>query len=476
MRAMRLAAFTLLTALSLLSYADGLPDLGDASQDVVSPQQERAIGQQTMFEIRASKQYLGDAEVNDYLNQLGYRLVSNSSEPSLEFEFFAINDGAINAFALPVGFVGVNTGLILLAQSESELASVLSHEISHVTQHHIARMISGQRYDTLASIASLAVAILAARSNPQASQAAVAGAQAGMMQRQLDFTRTNEQEADRIGLELLEKSGFDIHAMPNFFQRMQKATGLLEGNAPSYLRTHPLTSDRIADVDNRVDQLPYKLVADGLEFQLVRAKLHVLDKSPAEAVAYFESALGPQKFGNPLVQRYGLVLALLKNRQSERAAQEWSKTSAPLPPSPMLETLSIQLASRGKSDAENMAAYQKAMQRYPQHRALAYDYADLLLKNKRHADAKKLLDERILLTPNDPRLYELQARNYAALSLPQPSHRALAYALLLRGDLLGSIQQMEIARRSGHDPYQLAVIETELKQLNEMIAARKKKR
>jgi predicted Zn-dependent protease len=169
----------------LFSHAEGLPDLGDISQEVISPQQERQIGEQSMYQIRADKSYLDDAEIADYLNALGGSLASNSSEPGQAFEFFAINDNAINAFAMPGGFIGVNTGLILTSQSESELASVLSHEIAHVTQHHLARMIAGQKFDTLASMAIIAAAILSARSNPDAAMAGIIGVQAGGIQRQI---------------------------------------------------------------------------------------------------------------------------------------------------------------------------------------------------------------------------------------------------------------------------------------------------
>ena len=271
-----------LLSLPLLACADGLPDLGDVSQTMVSPQMERQIGEQSMLQIRASNSYLDDPELTDYINRLGDRLVANSSEPSQPFEFFVINDNAINAFALPGGFIGVNTGLIQLTQNESELASVLSHEISHVTQHHLARMVSGQKYDSLAAMATMAVAILAARNNPQAASAAIVGAQGGVMQRQLDFTREHEKEADRIGLGILDKSGFDTRAMPAFFDRMQKATQILDSNTtPSYLRTHPLTTERVADVDNRVQQIPFHLVPDSLDFQLMRARLNALQKTPA---------------------------------------------------------------------------------------------------------------------------------------------------------------------------------------------------
>lgn len=466
----------LLLCLPLAVYADDLPDLGDSSQAALSPQQERQIGEQSMFEIRADKSYLDDAEVNDYLNQLGYKLVANSNEPSQEFEFFTINDHAINAFALPGGFVGVNTGLILTAQSESELASVLAHEISHVTQHHLARMVAGQKMDSLASIAALAVAIIAARNNPQASMGAIVGAGAGSLQRQLNFTREHEQEADRIGLATLEKSGFDVRAMPTFFERMQRGTRLIDNNTPSWMRTHPVTSERIADIDNRVRQMPYHLVADSLDFQLMRTKLLAEGKSPQEAVAYFNDALGPRKFGNQIAQHYGLTLSLLRAGNIPRASQELTELrKQPHARSAMIETLAGQIyRAEGMSTAKLTEFYHNAVQTYPQHRALSYDYAELLIEGQHFDEALKLLDERIASYPNDARLYELQARTYAALNKPQEEHHALAYNYILHGDLRGAIAQLELAKHSGTDYYQLSTIDSELRQFREMADAHKK--
>ncbi len=460
---------------SMLCHAEGLPDLGDISQEAISPQQERQIGEQSMYQIRADKSYLDDAEIADYLNLLGGQLASNSSEPGLEFEFFAINDNAINAFAMPGGFIGVNTGLILTTQSESELASVLSHEIAHVTQHHLARMVSGQKFDSLASLAVIAAAILAARSNPDAAMATVIGAQAGVMQRQLNFTRTHEQEADRIGLGILRNSGFDVRAMPAFFERMQKATRLLEGNTPPYLRTHPLTNERIADMANRVQQMPAHLVPDSLSFQLVRAKLHTMQKSPQEAIAYFSGALGAQKFGNPVAQRYGLVSALLQSRQHARAAQEFAILRKQAPANPMITTLAGQLRRAGAIvDQDLIAFYRSATQNFPQHRALTYDYTEVLLQEKRFSDALTLLNQQITAHPNDPRLYELQARTYAVLGRHQEEHHALAYNYILHGNLRGSIEQLELAKQAGNDFHELSTIETELKQFREIAAAHAK--
>jgi len=474
--------------LAAYSFAGDLPDPGgDPSQVALSPQQERQIGEQGMIEIRADKSYMDDSEVNDYLNWLGGRLVANSSEPGLDFEFFALNDHAINAFAMPGGFVGVNSGLILTAETESELASVLAHEVSHVTQHHLARMMSSEKYDSIATMAAVAIAILAARNSPNAAPAAIA-APGAALQRQLTFTREHEQEADRIGLTTLQKAGFDTHAMPIFFERMQRETRLLDYNAPSWLLTHPVTSDRIADIDNRVRQIPFHPVPDSLEFQLVRSKLRVLDKTPQEAIAYFTDALsGPRKYGNPVAQRYGLTLALLRSGNLPRARQELelllkqprghdNPDNDKPGDDPMIQTLAGRIyRAEGMSHAKLAEFYRAAVQAHPLHRALAYDYAEVLIEGRQYDEALKLLDARITTHPNDVRLYELQARTYAALDKPQEEHHALAYARISNGDLRGAIEQLELAKQSGSNYYQLAVIDNELKEFREVAAAHGKK-
>jgi hypothetical protein len=205
-----------------------LPDLGDSSQAAFSPAQERRVGEAIMRQVRAQGGYMQDPEVNDYLNELGYRLVNASFDAKQDFEFFAVPDAQINAFALPGGYIGVHTGLIVLAQNESELAAVLAHEISHVTQRHMARMIDNQKNSMLLSLAGLALAILASRAGGggQGVQAAIASTQALSIQNRLDFTRDNEYEADRIGFSRLVAAGFD----PN-------AQGGVHGKAPAQ---HPL--------------------------------------------------------------------------------------------------------------------------------------------------------------------------------------------------------------------------------------------
>ncbi|MDR2196259.1 MAG: M48 family metalloprotease [Gallionellaceae bacterium] len=471
---MKTRLFCALCALPLLCFADGLPDLGDTSQALIPPQQERAIGEQIMQEVRADGSYLDDPEVNDYLNQLGYQLAANSTEPSLGFEFAAINDSAINAFSLPGGFIFVNTGLILLTQSESELASVLGHEIAHATQHHVIRMIAGQKIDSLAALASLALAILAARSNPDMAQAAIIGSQAASIQRQLNFSRDNEREADRLGLTVLQKSGFDAYAMPAFLQRMQKASRLFDSGAvPSYLRTHPVTSERVSDIANRVQNTKFKLVESSLSYYLVRAKIQATQKTRREALAYFDDAVATQK-GNQIAQRYGLTLALLRNDQPQRAAETFEPLKNMVTQNPMIATLAGEVRRKnGDDNAELTAFYRSALQNFPQHRALVYNYVDLLLDTGRNADALKLLNTQILAHPDDADLYDRQARTYAAMGDRQREHHALSHAYALIGALNEAVLQLELAKRAGKDFYQLSEIESELKQYREILDALK---
>ena len=457
------------------ALADDLPDLGNVAQTVLSPQQERRIGDEIMRQIRADRDYLDDAEIAEYLNSIGYRMVSSSPEPRQAFEFFAVRDPMVNAFALPGGYIGVHTGLLLTAQSESELAGVLAHEIAHVTQNHLARIVANEKKSQLTSLAALAVAILAARSNSQVSQAALATAQATSIQSRLDFTREHEREADRIGLQILERAGFDPRGMAAFFERLQRANRLYETNAPSYLRTHPLTFERIADIQNRTDSLPYRQLADSLDYHLLRAKLRAQQGTPADAVSHFQDTLAEKKYGNEAAQRYGLVAALLRAGDAARAEKELELLRKRAPAHPVIETLAGQVKLATGQPAAALAHYRAALQNFPQHRALVYDYADALIRNRQMDAALKLLARALEGFPDDPRLYGLQARSYAALGqkLQQPQAQAEAYAR--QGNVGAAIDQMQLALKSGDgDFYQLSSVEARLRELKQIDADNRK--
>jgi predicted Zn-dependent protease len=451
---------------SSIALADELPDLGDVSQSALSPVQERKLGEGIMAQIRSDPAYLDDPEVADYLNTLGYRLVANSPDPAAPFEFFAISDSTINAFALPGGFVGVNSGLLLMAQSESELASVLSHEIAHVTQHHIARLIAAQQRIGIASMAALVVAILAARSNSQISAAAIAAAQAGAIQSQLNFTREHEREADRIGLQIMEKSGFDVHAMPVFFERLQKATRVYENGAPSYLRTHPLTYERIADIQSRIQDVPFRQVPDSLEFQLVRARLSAQDGNAREAVANLDRMLEARKYGTEAAARYGLVVALLRVGDKARARKEMASLQGLKAKSPMIDALGAQTLIAGGEVERGLASYRDSLRANPNRRALIYGYADALIAANKAADAVQFLNGRLDGRTGDPQLFEFQARAYTVMGKRLLQHRALAEVYALRGNFPAAIEQLQIAQKAGDgDFYQKSSVEARLKEL-----------
>ncbi|MGB8855362.1 MAG: M48 family metalloprotease [Burkholderiales bacterium] len=467
----KLTVFLLCAGLAFPAFPAGLPDLGYNSEAAFNSSQERMLGQKIMREIRVDRDYLDDAELGEYLNNLGGRLVLNAQSARDQFEFFFVRDNSINAFALPGGFVGVHTGLILAAQTESELASVLAHEITHVTQRHIARQIAGTENSNLvASVAMLAALIIASRTNAQAGQAAVATSQGLAIQNQLDYTREHEREADRIGLQLLERSGFDTRGMASFFDRMQKSTRFQESSAPSYLRTHPLNTERIADVQNRVQKTPPKIVADSLDFQLVRAKIQAQNDSPREALTFFDATANNKS----AAQSYGTAFALLRLRDFDRADKEIA-AARKFASHPMLDNLAAQIKRDSGDLASATEILRAGLKAAPQSRALNYAYIDTLLAAKQNNLALKAVNERLTIVQDDYRLYELQAKSYAALGKKLPEHQAQAEAYIRQDKLQAALEQLQLAVKSADgDFYQISAAEARIKQLKSQLEAEEK--
>lgn len=484
------------------TLAHELPDLGDVSQATITPREERQIGLQIMRQIRADPSYLDDPEISSYLNSLGHKLISSSSEarPGQSFEFFALQDSSINAFALPGGFMGFNSGLIIAAQSESELAGVMAHEIAHVTQKHLARMISGQKYSMITSLAALAVAILASRSNPQVGQAVITATQASAIQSQLNFTRKHEKEADRVGLNILVDAGFDPQGMSAFFERLQKASRFYENGAPSYLRTHPLTFERIADIQNRTHEMAYRQVPDSTDFLLVRAKLRALQGKSSDAVNLFKARLEDKRYTNEAIERYGYILALLRDKKNKQANDELAhlytliqndaksglilkdhqlgKTiqveQKSLQAGAMIETLAAAVKLANGETADALTIYRTALRIYPQHKALIHGYANALLQNNQIETALELINRELRVHSNDVQLYQLQARAYSLQDKLMLKHRAQAEVYILQGYYDSAIEQLLIAlKHDNGDFYQLSTVEARLHQLQKFMEEEK---
>lgn len=471
-----LIAVLLVTSIGAdVARANELPELGDVSQTVLTPLQEQAIAEQILRDVATSDDVVQDAEVTAYLQALGTRLVSSSPDSQLKFNFFVVQDSSINAFAMPGGVVGVHTGLILAANSESELASVLGHEIGHVTQHHLARMLASQKYDTFKNIAGIALALLVARANPQLASGALTTASAVGVQNQLDYTREHEREADRIGLQILDSGGFDVRAMPAFFTTLQRGTRFAEGGAPSFLRTHPLTSERIADVTNRVEHMTYKQVPDSVEFQYVRAKLFANNGVVESNIAVFEQNIRDHRYTNEAAEHYGLAVAYLRKNALVQTEKElaWLKKNAPQ--HAMIENLSARLQVAKNNPQQAAKQYASALKLYPDNRALIYGYADHFLAIKQPDSAIKLVKEKLSLYPNDAYFYDVLAKAYTMQNKILLSCQAQGEAYFRKYDLARAIEQMELASKANDgDFYQKSIVEARLKELRRMQGDAKK--
>jgi beta-barrel assembly-enhancing protease len=456
---------------SSMGRADGLPDLGELERGGLSLTTERRLGEQIMLDIRRDPAYLDDPEVVGYIAQLGQRVASHAENVRHPFEFFVVKDAMLNAFALPGGYIGVHSGLVLAARSESELAGVLAHEVSHVTQSHLARLFGKQSQAQLASLLSLAVAVLAAKNAPDVAVGAAMTGQAAVVQNQLNYSRDFEREADRLGLDILEKSGFDTRGMASFFERMLQFGRLYENNAPGYLRTHPLTTERITDMENRIALRPYKQVPDSVDFGLVRAKLKAYDGTPGEAVADFIAQLKSGKYARETDVRFGYAHALLRDNKVAAATAEVATLRRLKLESPLLETLSAQVQLRQQNVTAALQTLQQAAQRYPHARALTYSLIETKVGaggTAHLADALSLIERELQLTPGDARLHRLQAKAYAAQGKRLHQHRAQAEAYRVEGQLDPAIEQLELARKAGDGNfYEQSEVDARLRELKQ---------
>ena len=451
-------------------FAQNLPELGDNASTDLSPLAEQRLGAQIMREIRwRDPAYLGDVEVEDYLNRLGDRLVAAGAGAGLPFQFFGVSDPTLNAFAMPGGNIGVHTGLILAAQSESELAGVLSHEIAHVTQRHIARMVGKQSQTGMLMLASLLVAVLAAKSSAQVTQAAIMTGQAAGLSSQLAYSRDFENEADRLGVQNLAAAGFDVRGMVSFFERLQKNARLYENNAPAYMRTHPLTGDRITEMEGRVAQMPYKQVPDSLDFSLVRAKLKVGAAATKEVIGEFEAAA---RAPHPaLAAQYGLVRAYLSVRRLADADREMVEVRKRHETSAMVAGLEGDLRLAHGDPAGAAQVFREARGRFPQSRRLLYGELEALIDAGRPAEALTAVKAEVQTTPDSATLWELRARAEAALGKRLAQHRSLAELYTIRGNYAAAVEQLTFAQSAGDgDFFEQSAVDSRLREVRVLLA------
>ncbi len=449
-----------------------LPDFGDSAGAVISPEQERKLGENFMREMRRRAPIVGDEEVEDYINQIG-RSLSDHTEYYGDFTFFVIDSPVINAFAVPGGFIGFHTGLILETQSEAELASVMGHEISHVTQRHGARMIETASQMSMPTMAAMLGAIVLAAANPQAGAAALMATQAAAMQARINFTRANEKEADAIGLRLMSDAGYDTQKMAVFFERMQRANRYNDpAHIPEYLRTHPITINRIAEARSRAERVRPNLVReDSYQYHLVKAKLRVRAQSdPMQARHIFESELASGAYQHEEVARYGYALALVETGDYEQARIELLKLMADYPTLVSFQLAAGSLEQRAGNYDAALRYFRAAYDLEPQNRAAVYGYVRSLLLIDRGEEARALLGDYGLSDRRDPKFYKLLAEAQNKVGETANAHHSLAEFYLGIGEYPHAAEQLRLARSTpGLSNYQRQKIAARLEEVEDTI-------
>ncbi|MFZ9679161.1 MAG: M48 family metalloprotease [Quisquiliibacterium sp.] len=460
-----------LPAPATLAQSDNLPRLGDAGSEELTPAAERRIGEAIMHQIRSDPAFSDDAEIADYLNRLAATLTAVPGAAGFSFELFLVLDPTMNAFALPGGFIGVHAGLITAAQTESELASVLAHEIGHVTQRHIARMLSEQKLSSIAMMASMVLAALAARSSPQGAMGIATMAMGAQQQKMLSFSRDAEREADRVGIETLRQADFDPGGMVAFFSRLQQATRLYEGGAPAYMSSHPLTSERIADMQARVQDGRYRQRPDSIDFRLSRAKLQALTQSNVDGLraarTRLEGQLRDKTTPDEAASWFGLAVVANAQRDFSAAEQALAQARSRLPQGhAFLDRLAAQIRLDADDAEGALKQALEASARHPGARGLRYLQAEALLRLRRHQQAAKFLQDQVELYRTDPVLWRLLSRAHAGTGNKALAHRASAEEYALLGGWLAAIEQLKLARQDGGmDFYTVSQVDARLREL-----------
>jgi len=426
-----------------------LPDMGDSSGTLISPAQEQELGAAFFRSLHSKIEINQDAEVHHYIQSIGRQLVANSDLPSNPFHFFVVLDNQINAFAGPGGYIGINSGLLLLTESESELASVMAHEVAHVTQRHLYRAFEAASQLSIPTAAATLAAILLGTQSPALGQAALIAIQAGSIQFQIDFTRDNEKEADRVGMQTLAKSNYNPRGMPTFFERLQQSSRYYGQNIPEFLRTHPVSASRISDTRGRSNKYPYKQYPDSQGYLLTQAKLRVMtSKKQKDALNYFQNRKHLGTKNQRAVTRYGIALIHLENQDYAAAEQAFQQLTLQYPQQPQYAYALAKTALESQKYNKALVLFKTALKKFPNNNALKMEYISTLLKAKKPQQAKAVLDTLNYQTKKQPLYFELLAQSYADLNQDAESHRYIAEYYYAIGQTSFAILQINLAKKA----------------------------
>ncbi|OBT11334.1 peptidase M48 [Shewanella sp. UCD-FRSSP16_17] len=464
------AVSLILTAGVAKSFANNdLPDLGTAAVNTFSLEKEMIYGDAYMRVIRSSAPVISDPVLNQYLSELGNKLVAHATGVKTPFYFFLLRNDEINAFAFFGGHVGVHTGLFLHADTESELASVLAHEITHVTQRHLARSLEAQDKSSTATIVGMLGAILLTIAAPQAGMAALATTQALSTQARINFTRLHEREADRIGMQILADAGFDPNGASDFFSKLA-IRYRFTSTPPQMLLTHPLPESRITDARNRAAQYPHRYIPDQLNYQLAKARIQVRfsNYSDQAAMSLFDDQLRKKTYTFKSAAEYGKALALFRVKRFDEAEQiidkllEQDKNNLFY-----IDTKTDLLAQKDDYD-EAIAMLNHHLKLKPTSSVIAANLANIYVEADQPRKAIPLLEDLIFLDKQNTLPYQIMTQAYRKLGNKALEHYSNAEAMALAANYDGAIDQLNYAyRHSEGQALQIARIEARIRQFRQ---------
>lgn len=417
-----------------------LPDMGSPADAILSKSTEAQIGRSIMRDIRRSGMVVEDPQITEYINEIGHRIAAQTNNGDYEFTFFVVDDPRINAFALPGGYIGVHTGLIEASRNEDELAGVVAHEVAHVTQRHIARAIHASSRQSMLSTALMLGAVIlgAAGGDADVVQAGMAVSQGTAVQQQINFTRSNEYEADRIGIQALTDAGFDAYGMASFFEVMSRQeTSSPDSRFPDFLRTHPVTTERISEARARATDYERIDSPDSAGYGIARSRIMVAAyDTSAQAVERFERKAYAEQSD---IERYALAVAYqrdARNRDANSIFEELVEKDK------KVIAYHIGLAQTQLA-LENYAASQetfsRAIELFPRNVPLVIHYAEALLRLGEAKQAHAILLDLLNNVPPTPEQVRLIAKAANEAGDLAEAMYYMSEFRLMTGDLIGGI-------------------------------------
>ena len=430
--------------------AEPLPLLGDPVSAIISPEKEQAIGESLLRMLQSSASIIHDPLLNEYVEGLVYRLASVSGLENPELNIVVINAADINAFAMPGGILGINAGLFIYSENEAELAAVIAHELAHLKQRHFARSVEKLDRTKWATLTALfaSIALIAATGEGDAGIAALATTQAVSFDSQLKFSRQNEREADRIGMQTLVEAGFNPYAMPHFFERLTRAQRFSTDMPYEFLRTHPVTQSRIADSVARAEQLPVPTkLNSSLEYKLMRSRvLAAYATTSSQAIADFRAQINQEakKQTDPALY-YGLARAYMRDRQFIRAENILERLLEKDATRITYIVTYAESLTKQKKYPQAASILETALSINPGNYSLSMSLAKALIHQQKGEPAVKLLQDVLARKPKIPNAWKLLSEAYSLTENKVGIHMAEAEAQFLRGQNDRAIEQLKFA-------------------------------